>query len=504
MKTLQQVLLTFKAWGLAAYDFDNAEYHGALKPITGILCKEHGVFQQYAGQFQKDGGAGCPACGSIKRGLARRVSSAQMLENIQAIHSTRYTFPNLLAVDKPGTTTKIDVVCELHGPFESHYSNLLNGKGCPVCAVSTRGRYTGTYAEPPQAAVARVRIARKLETLEAEFRAVHGDKYSYELMDYRGMRKPIAIVCKDHGPFEQVPYKHLQCAQGCPKCSHRISKQEVEITDFLRSLGLSVEIQDKTILAPAELDIWIPEKNTAVEFNGAYWHADDRERKNTCTTKHKACAEKGIRLISIFDFEWQNSRHAVEATLQAVAGKQQKVGARAVVLAELTPAVAREFLNKWHVAKFVNAQLYLGAYVGEELAGVATFGKSRFEQDAYELLRYATNCHLVGGLPKFVKRAQGILGFFKLVSYCDLRYGTGTSYAAAGFEYDSTTPPDYWWFKGDKRYTRYAVQKHKLAENPDFAGFFSKDKTERQIMEEAGFRKISGAGHSKWIFLANK
>ena len=64
-------------------------------------------------------------------------------------------------------------------------------------------------------------MSRKLtkkEVLE-RFKRVHGDKYDYSLVDYKGGHTNVKIICtKDgHGVFTQRPSKHFR-GQGCPDC----------------------------------------------------------------------------------------------------------------------------------------------------------------------------------------------------------------------------------------------------------------------------------------------
>jgi hypothetical protein len=47
---------------------------------------------------------------------------------------------------------------------------------------------------------------------------VHGDKYDYQLVDYKHSQEDIYIVCRDHGTFRQQPSNHLN-GSGCPRCS---------------------------------------------------------------------------------------------------------------------------------------------------------------------------------------------------------------------------------------------------------------------------------------------
>jgi len=48
-------------------------------------------------------------------------------------------------------------------------------------------------------------------------KAVHGDRYDYSLAEYQGNHNYIAIVCAEHGPFQQSPANHY-AGKGCPDC----------------------------------------------------------------------------------------------------------------------------------------------------------------------------------------------------------------------------------------------------------------------------------------------
>jgi len=49
-------------------------------------------------------------------------------------------------------------------------------------------------------------------------KAIHGDKYDYSLVDYINNITKIKIICQKHGVFEQYPCNHLQ-GKGCISCS---------------------------------------------------------------------------------------------------------------------------------------------------------------------------------------------------------------------------------------------------------------------------------------------
>jgi hypothetical protein len=116
---------------------------------------------------------------------------------------------------------------------------------------------------------------KKLTTDEFNLRAteIHNNKYDYSLVEYKNSRTKVKIICPIHGTFEQIPYVHLKPC-GCPKCSHIISKPELEICEFLDEYNIDYEQSNRSILNGKELDIVIPTKMLAIEFNGLYWHSE--------------------------------------------------------------------------------------------------------------------------------------------------------------------------------------------------------------------------------------
>lgn len=49
-------------------------------------------------------------------------------------------------------------------------------------------------------------------------RAIHGDTFDYSLVKYNLITQPVVIICKNHGPFQQLPVVHLQ-GHKCPACA---------------------------------------------------------------------------------------------------------------------------------------------------------------------------------------------------------------------------------------------------------------------------------------------
>jgi hypothetical protein len=53
----------------------------------------------------------------------------------------------------------------------------------------------------------------------AKCKEVHGDRYDYSKVNYKGAMQKIEIICKEHGSFRQIYVHHIN-GSGCVKCKH--------------------------------------------------------------------------------------------------------------------------------------------------------------------------------------------------------------------------------------------------------------------------------------------
>lgn len=95
---------------------------------------------------------------------------------------------------------------------------------------------------------------------------------------------------------------------------YKVSSYENEIIQFLEKYQINIIKNDRTTIG-LELDIYIPEKKLAIEFNGDYWHSVKFKDKNYHLKKTEECEKLGIRLIHIWESEWLNSRKYIEYIL---------------------------------------------------------------------------------------------------------------------------------------------------------------------------------------------
>jgi len=57
-------------------------------------------------------------------------------------------------------------------------------------------------------------------------KSIHGNKYDYSLVEYKGSRTNVKIICQVHGIFEQLPIVHTHQKSGCPKCYYGVTQHD--------------------------------------------------------------------------------------------------------------------------------------------------------------------------------------------------------------------------------------------------------------------------------------
>lgn len=411
-----------------------------------------------------------------------RLSNSEISRRLHHLYGGKLTLnDNYL-----GSGNKYRFTCDIHGAFEAWMGNILRGKGCQQCAAIGR--------------------TKSNEIFITEAQNIHGTQYDYSLVNYKSAKNKVQIICKSHGMFLQTPNKHLG-GQGCPVCARSVSKPEIAIKEYLESLGVIVIHRDRKILAPKELDLWLPEHNIGIEYHGLHWHTLNRVG-NAHREKWELANSVGVRIIQIFEDEWLDKQEIVKSRLRAIVGKSNKIFARKTAVKQIEFSQAREFLNTRHIQGAGPAAKAYGLFHQEQLVAVATFGKSRTggmttaQNNKWEVIRYASEGTVVGGFTKLFSTFLRQYTPEEVISYCDLRYGVGGVYKAAGFKLDGVTEPDYWWVPRNKvqRVPRYRTQKHKLQNHPELGAYYTPLKSEAEICADAGWQKIMGVGNQRWVY----
>lgn len=291
----------------------------------------------------------------------------------------------------------------------------------------------------------------------------------------------------------------------CPTCAETawVSSGEQDLVTWLRSLGIEVETTCRKIIK-GELDVFLPEYNIAIEYNGLYYHSDLFKDRNEHLRKTLECQDKGIQLIHIFENEWLYKQPIVKSIIKSKLNKSDtRLMARKCKVQHITNEEFIHFLNANHIQGEVNCKHRYALMFEDNIVAVAGFSRSRFHRAEIELVRYCSmiDTNVIGGLSKIVKTFMRETDTDAITSYVDRRYFTGSGYASCGFEYVSTSPPNYFYWKGrgDVLFSRHAFQKHKLE---SILPIYDPTLSERDNMIRNKYYRIYDCGNLKFRLTA--
>lgn len=430
---------------------------------------------------------------------------------------------------KDGTSFNIiDRFHQIHNPDEYDYSEVVyNGMDTPVRIYSRHkndsGEEYGWFEQTPRVhllgcghpmeGVDKMSKARRMSNEEYIRRATEAHKgyYTYANTKYFNETTNIIVTCPKHGDFSCLPGNHLYHLKGCPRCGASISKAEEEIALFIKDkLGFTIEQRNRKILNGLELDIYVPSKGLAIEYNGLKWHNDSSKPANYHLEKTLACKAQGISLIHIFEDEWKLHKDLVLDKLTHFLGvdsEKIRIGARKCTIREISSDEAKDFLEVYHMQGSVSATVYLGAYYNEALVGVMSFKAEDSVRRNWDLNRFATDVeYSIPGLgSKLFKYFIRNYGEKETVvkSFLDRRWCLNEEnnvYTCMGFKFDSYLSPEYryWRNDSDERMHKFGFRKNRLLKlYPDI---LNASMTEREMTEALGYTRIYDCGLIKYIW----
>ena len=258
----------------------------------------------------------------------------------------------------------------------------------------------------------------------------------------------------------------------------------------------------RSIAKPYEVDIYLPDYNLAIEYNGLYWHSEIYKKNDYHINKTELCEKNEIKLLQIFEDEWVYKRDIVKSIIKNKLNiNLNKIYARKCFIKEISNDSYRDFLNNNHIQGYVNTKIKLGLHYEGELVCVAGFDSNRKlmglnKQDGYhELIRFCNKLdfNIIGGFSKLLSHFIKNYEVKNLITYADRRYFDGKGYEKNGFKFIKNTSPNYWYINNDKREYRFKYRKDVLVKEG-----FDSNKSEHQIMLERGIYRIYDCGNKKY------
>lgn len=482
------------------YNYDKVVYENSEKKII-ITCKTHGDFLVRYHDFLK--GVNCPEC--AKKIASEKISVARK-KNPPKSRITTEDFINKIKKFHPDLNIQFDkteyvnnhttVIITVDGKDYNCYPKVLWNGGLPR-ELSSKNRGIK-------------KAQNRWKNIDEELKNIHDNKYSY-LQEEIALIKSgevdrnfvIHVKCKKHGIFEQTFFDH-RCGHGCKKCAienrpiTNISQAEQEILEFIKTFykGIIKE-NDRIVLNGKELDIYFPEINLAIEYDGLFWHNNIDN-----SYKFEECRRQGIRLIRITEPEWIREKYKIKYFLQSTFGIfEKKIFARKCEIRELTSEIYKSFCEENHLQGYSPASVEIGLFFEGQLVQIMSFGKPRFNSKVeWELIRECSKLgySIIGGKEKLLKYFERKYNPKNILSYCEKDKFSGKSYYRNGFMLINESKPGYTYFykKDYIPLSRISFQKYKLKDKLEI---FNEKLTEWENMSNNGYKRLFDYGN--YIFI---
>jgi len=158
------------------------------------------------------------------------------------------------------------------------YLRAKRGTNCPYCSGQLPSEEHNLLVKYPD-------IAK-------EWHPTKNDKKPEEFTPYSN--KKVWWKC-ERGHEWHTPIAHRTVlGNGCAKCSNQSSKNEIRIlTELIAAFGNAISRHKVDGL---EVDVYLPDQNTAIEYDGKYWHRDKAEQDRE---KQYIIEGKGIKFLRV-------------------------------------------------------------------------------------------------------------------------------------------------------------------------------------------------------------
>lgn len=398
-----------------------------------------------------------------------------------------------------------NVSCEICGKsFTATYNQILAGRRvCSQTCASNKSRRTFIGDDE---------VFFRWQEFIADPEVWIRDRFGKDKPTYRQLNQKLKMS-------ECTISQRLQVAGLSHLVRTYVSTMEQEVMEFIhtQNAGIRIVHNDRTILKPKEIDIYLPELNLGIECNPTCSHNSSRSSwipgfygvpNNYHRDKSIQAADQGVFLFHLFGYEWTHKREIMESIIRNLINcNSRKLYARNCELKYVPYREACAFLDHNHRQGYGSYKYCYGLYYQQELVSVMTFSPPRHTISAkgdssWELVRFCSkiNCKVVGAASRLFQHFIADHPEIESIrSFSDVARTRGALYSQLGFEVDHISSPGYVWVNTstDEAVNRIKAQKRnicKLLKDPNIDLAMS----ESQIMEEHGFVKVYDSGAAVW------
>ena len=308
-------------------------------------------------------------------------------------------------------------LCDYNHAWPTSVHVRASGSGCPYC--SNRKVVIGVT----DFATTHKELAATLKNPELGTTFTSGSS-----------AKPTWVCAKGH-EWDTFVYNRIK--SDCPDCVAKtfISQPEKDLYEYITGLGFTVNQSDRSVhknVSARELDLFVPERMFAVEFNGLYWHSELAGKGSEYhRSKFFAARAAGVELLQVWEDDWMNRRAAVLHTISSRLGAVQSAASGELTPIELTRTQVGEFLDAYAIQGAVSADVFYGL---QDAAGVMqTVLALDVDTHSAEVVRFAARGNTGNGFAELLTHAVKILELHTVTTVVDNAVDNAGMFEAFGF-----------------------------------------------------------------------
>lgn len=293
--------------------------------------------------------------------------------------------------------------------------------------------------------------------------------------------------CIKHRHEFELAWFNMQNHVNCRVCNAFRSKAEAEMYEWIVSEYHGPVFHNyKKLNGVFEVDIFCPEKNLAIDYNGLFTHSEYCRDKNYHYKKRQTLEKLGITFIQVNADEWDYKKEIVKSMLRSRLGLLSDVTyARKLKVVVPCREIVLNFLQHNHLMGQHVAGRPLGLEDGDgNLFCVMTY---QVKKNVLDISRYCTklNHSVPGGFSKLLAVIEKEFPDMRMESAVDLRYATGQSLLKTGFTLHRIVL-GWKWTDCNNTYNRLACR----------AGMDERKLSQKEYAKEKGWLKIYDAGQA--------
>lgn len=252
------------------------------------------------------------------------------------------------------------------------------------------------------------------------------------------------------------------------------------------------------------VDFFIPALNIAVNFNSLFMGSEVYGvRRYDRFNMWQRLFASGVRLITIWEDEWDSHRTIIEKMLshKLNVSQDKRVFARQTDFVNVSASQAKIFLDRNHIQGYKNITQNYGLRDKKSGNIVAVISYS-LRDNVLNLDRYATDCVVVGGFTKLLNHSLAHLverhpHIDSVLTFADYSVSDGGLYDASGFVVDSVLKPDYMYVHNHQREHKF---NYRLKRFRNDAGLvYNPEMTESQLAQLNSILKVWDYGKIRYV-----